>query len=599
MVLRRPLQVAALALCLICPVAWSTEVAPTSVRVGLLSVLEGQETTSQWATWMQGLQGRLSKHHVEFLPLDLLQMQAAVEQRQIDFLVTNPGQYVDLETRFGAVRMATQTAVDSPNAAHAVGSAVVRLPNSSYKELVDLEGATVAAVSPDAFGGYQVVAAMWKRDDIDVERGDVRMQFTGFPMWKVVEQVLSGEADAGILRACLLERWIQEGKLKQGQFEIVGRHTEGDISCEHSTPVYPGWAFASLPHVNPDLSREVVLALLSLPQEPDGTRWSVPADYQKVHEVLRTLEVGPYLYLRQTRWDALLLKYWPFVASMFLLILMGALYTWRVEVLVKRRTNELHNSLEKQKHLAQQIETDREALEHLSRLSILGEMSATLGHELNHPLATISNYSESLQRRLRAGAVAPNLMQQALESISGQVDRAVRVLGGIRELARKRLGQRKPCVPHDVIKESVMLFRGMQTNPPLINVSIDMRAEKYLWCVDALQIQQVMLNLFKNAQDIHRACGRDECEIDVALTSAQDRLVIRVLDQGDPLSEEQKARLFEPFYTTKKSGLGLGLPICRTIIEAHGGALMAYDREGGGMVFEMTIPIYDATQESC
>lgn len=595
----RPSRVAALALCFILHGAWATEVAPTSIRVGLLSVLEGQETTSQWASWMTGLQDRLARHHVEFLPLDLQQMQLAVQKRELDFLVTNPGHYVDLETRFGAVRMATQTAVDSPNAAHAVGSAVVRLPKRAYKELNDLQGAKVAAVSPDAFGGYQVVAALWKHEGIDAEQGDVNMVFTGFPMWKVVEQVLSGKVDAGILRACLLERWIHEGKLKPGQLDIVGRHTEGDISCEHSTPVYPGWAFASLPHVNPDLSREVVLALLSLPQENDGTRWSVPADYQKVHEVLKTLEVGPYSYLRQTRWDALLFKYWPFVGALLALMVLGAFYTWRVEVLVKRRTQELRRSLEKQKHLAQQIETDRESLDHLSRLSILGEMSATLGHELNHPLATISNYSESLQRRLRSGAVAPHLMQQALEGISGQVDRAVRVLGGIRELARKRMGQRKPCVPHEVIKEAVMLFRGMQTHPPAVNVTVDMRAEGLIWCVDALQIQQVLLNLLKNAQDIHRACGREDAEIDVVLTRSPDRLVLKVLDQGDPLSEEQKGRLFEPFFTTKPSGLGLGLPICRTIIEAHGGALMATDRDGGGMVFEASIPIHDATQESC
>lgn len=339
----------------------------------------------------------------------------------------------------------------------------------------------------------------------------------------------------------------------------------------------------------------MALALLNLPPDRQGTRWSVPADYQRVHDVLRTLEVEPYAFLRATRLQALAQRYWYLVAAAVASVMLGLLYTLRVEALVKRRTAELTRSMDERDRLAQELQKDQDAMDHLSRLSILGELSAALGHELNQPLATIANYSASVQRRLSQGRLSDESLRLALEDIGGQAERAAHILNGIRTLARKRVVQRRLCDPAQLATEAIALFRGLQTHAPEVILQVDASCESVRVLVDALQLQQVLLNLLKNASDAHRAGGLDHEPLHCLLMMESGQICLSVQDRGPPLSDEQRAHLFEPFFTTKPDGLGLGLPICRTIVESHGGALRArpVDELGqtGGMVFEVCLPV--------
>ncbi len=573
------------------------------LRIGVLSVLDEEAVPHQWQPLAAGLAQRLPQHVVVLQPYDLNGLEAAVARGELSFVVTNPGQYVRLEARHGVTRVATQTAAGGQDPAHAVGSAVVMRRGASLTGgLAELEGKRVAAVSEDAFGGYQLVAMEWIRRGVDVEAGAVKTQFTGFPMTRVLDAVLSGQADAGILRACLLERLEREGRVPPGALVVVAARRDASLACQTSTELYPGWAFAALPSAPPGLSREVLLALLALPAEPGGAHWSVPADYQRVHEVLRALEVEPYAFLRDHRLESLARRYWFVLAGVLLAAALGTAYALRVEVLVKRRTGELAHALAERDRLAQARERDRETLDHRSRLSILGELSARLGHEMSHPLATLSNYALSLQRRARAHTLTASALQQGLAEIAREADRAAQVLQSLREMARKRPGERRVCEPAALVHESVALFRGMQVRAHPVHVRPGERLESAAVLADPLQLQQVLLNLLKNAQDVMGAPGASAAPIEVRIELAGDEVHIRVIDSGPALGEEARARLFEPFHTTKPGGLGLGLPICRGIVEAHGGSLRArpVDAAGtiGGMVFEVRLPLVTVPQET-
>lgn len=566
------------------------------LHVGVLSVLEDQDTEQQWQPLIDGLAKALPQWRLHLHPLDPDGMEQALRRRELGFVITNPGHYVLIESRHRAVRIATQIAAEGGDPAHAVGSTVVVRSDAPVPAgLAALKGRRVAAVSEHAFGGYQLVAADWMHHGIDAEAGDVRRVFTGYPMTRVAEAVLSGAADAGILRTCLLERLVREGRVAPGALRVVAVESDSRLPCQSSTPLYPGWAFAILPHVPPDLAREAVLALLTLPPDAQGTRWSVPADYQRVHEVLRTLEVEPYAFLRAHRLESLASRYWYLPGGVLLLLVLGVLYTLRVEWLVKRRTAELTHSLHERDRLARELEKDQEAMDHLSRLSILGELSATLGHELNQPLATIANYAASVQRRLSNRRLSDADLHQALQDIAGEADRAAQILVGIRSLARKRLVQRRRCDPVQLAAEAIALFRGLQAQAPEVHLQADSSSAQAAVVVDPLQLQQVLLNLLKNALDAHRAAGLDSAPLACRVAVKGGQLCLSVQDSGPPLSAEQRGHLFEPFYTTRPDGLGLGLPICRTIVEAHGGALRArpVDETGatGGMVFEVWLPL--------
>ena len=605
-------QAAAWLLGLVAVLAPAAQAQPgATVRLGALSVLADDDTQRQWQPLALGLQTALGRP-VHLQTYDLAALETAVARGAVDFVVTNPGHYVALEARHGAARIATLSAAQG-DPAHAVGSAVVvraTAAGTTSATLADLRGWRVAAVAEEAFGGYQLAAAAWLAQGVDAEEGGLRRIFTGYPMQRVAQAVLTGQADAGILRTCLLEQWERQGIIPAGALHVVPALATGQTpaqqpTCHTSTPLYPGWAFAALPGTAPELSRQVLLALLAQPDGADnalgdgfGSVWTVPADYQPVHDVLRQLQVGPYAFLRATHVQALLRRYWGWAAALLALALAGTAYLLRVEVLVKRRTAELTHSLHERERLAQQNARHQEALGHLSRLSILGELSAMLAHELTHPLATIGNYAAGLRRRAAQGNLAPQALEQALQDIAQESERAARVIDSVRALARKRVPEREAIAPLALARQALALLGGGHGSPD-IRLRCAPGADRLRVRGDAQQLLQVLINLLQNARDAHRLAGNDAQQpIDLEIGSENDnesgQLALAVRDHGPRLPPQTQALLFTPFHTTKPDGLGLGLSISRGIAEAHGGTLHARpvpETEGGGMRIVLLLPL--------
>ncbi len=561
------------------------------IRIGVLAHLGPEEAEVEWTALAAQLGERLPGRALAQSYHDLAGLEAALAAGELDFVITNPGHYVLLEATHGATRVATQVGARAGDPAHVVGSAVVvRAGQAGLQALADLRGQRLAAVSAQAFGGYQVIAAELLTLGLDVEAGQVRAHFTGYPMTRVVEAVLAGEADAGVIRTCLLERLEREGRVAPGALRVLAPRTNTGLPCRTSSPLYPGWAFAAARATPHELSREVLLALLRLPASPGGASWSVPADYHPVHELLRSLRVEPYRFLRDADPAALARRYWPLLAGLAAALLAWLLYTLRVEHLVQRRTAELSRALASRDALEQRLRQDREQMDHLSRLSVLGELSGTLAHELNQPLATIGNYAGSLLRRADRGRLEEPAVREAAAAIGEQAERAASILAGIRDFARKRARVRAPSDPAQLAREACELFRGMLPRAAEVRLE-DRRPGPGAVVVDALQIQQVLLNLLKNAWDAHRAAGRDEAPIVLGIEAAPGEVVLSVRDAGAGLPDGEAGRLFEPFFTTKADGLGLGLSICKTIVEAHGGRLSAAPAEPPpGMVFRVALP---------
>lgn len=566
----------------------------TDVRIGVLAWQGTEEAETQWRPLLNTLQEALPSHRLQPSYHDLTGMERAVAERELDFVVTNPGHYVALESRLGVSRIATQIIDPGQDSSHTVGSAViVRSDRTDLRGLEDLRGRRLAAVSPEAFGGYQVVWAELKRRGIDPESGDVIPRFTGYPQTRVIAEVDSGAADAGAVRNCLLERLIREGKVPADRYRILSPQVRLG-PCQSSSPVYPGWAFAAASQTSPALAREVLIALLSLSAETTGQTWGVPADYHPVHEMLRELQVTPYDFLREHRLEAQIRRYWPAAALLVVFLLLWLVYTLRVEVLVQRRTRELSAALAARDKLAESNQVHRQQMEHLSRLSILGEMSGTLAHELNHPLAAIGNYARSLTLRLARGSLSPEATAQAAEEIASESERAAGILAGIRDFARKRARVREQCQLAELMQAALRLFRGMVAQTPHVEIIDTLPAGSGTLLVDPLQIQEVLLNLLKNALDAQRAAGREEAPIQITLAPepGTNRVAISVRDRGTGLTPEEQARLFEPFFTTKADGMGLGLSICKTIIETHGGTLESLNpTDGTGLVLRFTLPL--------
>jgi two-component system sensor kinase FixL len=220
-------------------------------------------------------------------------------------------------------------------------------------------------------------------------------------------------------------------------------------------------------------------------------------------------------------------------------------------------------------------------------LTAMGEMASTLAHELNQPLSAITNYISGVRRIVSEDMNAPRLASEALDKAAAQALRAGHIIGRLREFVSRGEGERKVEDLDRVIEEaSALALVGVRERGILVRVRIDQSQKTVL--ADKVQIQQVLFNLMRNAVEAMETTELKELTIH-SRRGTDGMVSVQVSDTGLGVSPEATSHLFEPFFTTKRQGMGVGLSICRTIIEAHGGQLTSEPRTGGGTTFEFTL----------
>jgi two-component system, LuxR family, sensor kinase FixL len=237
---------------------------------------------------------------------------------------------------------------------------------------------------------------------------------------------------------------------------------------------------------------------------------------------------------------------------------------------------------ERQEHDRRLQELQSELI-HISRVSELGQMASALAHEVTQPLAAVSNYAAGAQKLLASGNVQG--AQSALERITTQSHRAREIVQKLREFVKRGAPERRMESLPKVIEEAVALSMVGTGQRIRLETQLDPAADLVL--IDRVQVQQVLVNLVRNAIEAMAESPRRELLISTRLEG--ERIATSVADSGPGLPGSVRARLFQPFVTTKASGMGVGLSICRAIVDAHGGDLNAQDAPGGGTVFTMTL----------
>ncbi|HXW23279.1 MAG TPA: PAS domain S-box protein [Xanthobacteraceae bacterium] len=227
-------------------------------------------------------------------------------------------------------------------------------------------------------------------------------------------------------------------------------------------------------------------------------------------------------------------------------------------------------------------------LVHISRLTAMGEMASTLAHELNQPLSAIANYLKGVRRLLERADGAPSpVIADAVGKAADQALRAGDIVRRLREfVARGESERRVESLPKLVEEASALALVGAKEQGIRVRTHYDVDVDLVL--ADKVQVQQVLLNLMRNA--VEAMAGSPRRELLISTTSADAMAVINVADSGMGIDAEMAAQLFQPFVTTKPHGMGVGLSISRTIVEAHGGRIWTEPNPGGGTIFRFTLP---------
>lgn len=231
-------------------------------------------------------------------------------------------------------------------------------------------------------------------------------------------------------------------------------------------------------------------------------------------------------------------------------------------------------------------------LVHVSRLSAMGEMASALAHELNQPLAAISNYMKG-SRRLLAGSADPNTskIESAMDRAAEQALRAGQIIRRLRDFVSRGESEKRVESLSKLIEEAGALgLAGAREQNVQLRFNLDPESDLVL--ADRVQIQQVLVNLFRNALEAMAQSPRRELIVR-NVKVADDMVEIEVSDTGSGFHDDVKPNLFQTFFTTKETGMGVGLSISRSIIEAHGGRMWAESNAAGGATFRFTLPAAD------
>ncbi len=236
------------------------------------------------------------------------------------------------------------------------------------------------------------------------------------------------------------------------------------------------------------------------------------------------------------------------------------------------------------------IKQHQAELAHVTRLSTMGEMASGMAHELNQPLAAIMNYTQGLQQRMNISHVDSHLMEETLQRIAHQAERAGEILRRLRVFVHKREPRRIQISAHHMVREVLELV-DFEVRRHHVDILCNFNEELPQVKVDTIQIEQIILNLIRNAIEAMETNNPADRRIGIA-TSRHDasHICISVSDHGQGMTDYQMDHIFDPFYSTKKNGMGMGLTISESIAQAHNGRLLATRRPDQGMTFQLILP---------
>ncbi|CRY54231.1 tetrathionate reductase complex: sensory transduction histidine kinase [Yersinia intermedia] len=551
--------------------------------IGVLALRGNAQAQTHWQPLAERLNQQLPEEHFQLLPLDLAAMKTAVAQNRIDFLLTNPAQYVQIDNHYPLRWLVSLRSSHEPDSTsrNVIGSVILVRADSDIYHPQNLIGKDVGAVSPEAFGGYLLGYKALRDAGFQPEQ-DFQLRFSGFPVDALIYLLRDRAISAAIVPTCLLEDMQAEGLIHAADFRPL-LAKPATIPCLTSTELYPNWSFAALSQVPDKLADNVTRILLSPAGQPD-LLWGAASSTSHVESLLRSVNQHP----QQPQFWQLIVDWAQahrllIAVITLILLLLGANHIW-VAFLVRRRSRQLEQ-------LHQQLRSRENTLEHAQRLSILGEMASGFAHELNQPLSAIQHYADGCAIRLQQEQPDHSLLP-ILGQITHQAQRGADTIANLRLWVGKQPAAHSATKPatstlplHELLNHLWQLLEA-ERHYPHCQLHADIPLSLTLHLPPTL-IDQVLCNLITNS--LQAGAHQLWCR---AYQHASG-ITITLQDDAGGLTKEQLSQPFTPFRSNKDGGLGLGLVICQRLIRSQGGelALLNLIAANGKMGLQVTLTL--------
>lgn len=534
--------------------------------------------------------------------LDRETISAMLADGEIDFLISESDFYASLafEEKIKAIAMLWRAQAKSPSYS-AASTIVVNAENEKIYTLTDIATGSyrVAATSSDSFAGFTIAKEPFAEKNLSWQAAFKNIVFTSNrnPL-EVLNAVKTGTADVGIVPACFIEQVMIRNQAHLSDYRVINPQPVTEMACQHSTNAYPSLMVSYRNGVDSNYILDMTNALLGL-KLPFGTTWSMPENTRELYDLMYHLRIGPY---NNVTYSAIYRTFSEnrtiFITAIFLIVA-GFFYNLIISVEVASRTKALKRALAEKDRISKQQEQTNEYISRLERTGIVGQMSSMIAHELKQPLATVSNYSRGLLRRIERGSADKDTIVKILKEIEYHTERANDIVDHVRSYAKPHEVKREEHDLRDIVAKTVATFeKSGRTTVPVI-VEGERRA---LVEADDWEIELALLNLLKNSADafteIHPAMrDEDEDVIRIRIEDHEDTWWIRVIDNAKLVDESFTEQFFQKLETTKAHGLGLGLSIVSSLAERHAGRVWAEPNPGRGVIVTIELPKYQPIEE--
>ena|GEM_PF-3407962 len=568
------------------------------LHVGILSnQISAPLNNSPWQLSFE----RLNEHpKYKFVPLFLTQEQLGerLERDELDFVICDAVNYLRLEKKYGLLRLLTRNKQYNDSYSSSEALSVYTLDdNSDITQLSHLSNKKIAVLDINSSISWSFLEIFLSKHhlnkNINIRKFSDRSS--------ILELLAQHKVDVIISKSGLIEKSSSKDHIPT--LRLINPHQSWQTPFLHSSVLIPEWPLSKAWFIDNHLANQVVsllLATLNKPEDNNGHyfasqyRWSIVQNYHELQHLLDFSDHTEQKNKGENSTFSAKMQYWVSFIIICFLVLILTLYLHSSKDLNNRLTRSkesLEQEIKERQHAQEQALNHQVELAHVARLSTMGEMASGLAHELNQPLSAINTYVQGCIRRINMGTDDPEAIINALQLTAQQAERAGGIIRRLRSFVRKGETHKTYIEINHLINE-VTGFLEIQLNNKSINLVLELENDLPPVLVDIIQIEQVLINLIKNAIE----AVSDVAPLSIVLRTQlfNHKLIeLCVIDSGHGISEDKLKRIFNPFFTTKASGMGMGLSISSSIIEAHGGKLYAQNNPHQGARFCFTLPIVE------
>ena len=527
------------------------------------------------------------KNDLEFVIYTEEELEEAINNHQIDFFISSSAFYRQMIRKGARDLTSIETRKDDdPNQSE---GAIV-LVKGGRKDLLVLSDLKkqIVGYSP-SFGpsSLQILNGEIKEKGYEPKTFFKKVLSLGPDIDKMLKTLDDGIIDALVLPSCILENFIENNEADSSWLRVLAPRHFSALKCAHSSMLYPGLTFASLPSLNASFSRQITQALLDLDATVKGSFWSVATNFNEVDRLLRSLDQDAWAADRAWSFRNVLNRYWHIVLTIFILVLCLIFYSSIVSLLVRRRTSQLDLALKRERQLKKKSLDASRRIEQMQRIGAFNQLSSLFAHELGQPLYAIRCFCFALRKEINKTGTRSQEVLETVQDIEKQTVRADEIIQKTRNYLKA-----KKC------SASVLLVQeALSTAIETFNVTLHRKAEirvectkSSLYCfVDSLDFELIVINLLRNAYEAVQRTGKKPI-IYVEVNSIDDYVSVSVEDNGQPVSESLFASLGKGPKTTKEDGLGLGLTIVTSLVENFGGNITFSRSLTGGLKVTVNLP---------